>query len=407
MGLLGVWFAATFVLARVAGPAAFGLYTLVANAIRVVTGLTGDPLDAAVMRAAPLHVRADRPRALAVVRSAFVARTAVGLTCVAVAAAVPWAASWAVFGTVDHRRLAVLAGVGVLGDLLLRSALGYFQVAETFGPFLAVDVVWQLGRAAAVGALVALHRTTAGTAVAVYVAAPYGAFAVAVCLLPADVRRPTRPARADLTAVLHAAKWIAAATAAGAVYERLDLFLLARYRAAGEVGLYGLAMFLASVPDFIDGGVQTVLAPKVAPAFAAGRFNGLVGRYLTVAVPVGVAAGGAAVGLSGWAVRRWVPAYAGSVAPFRLLVAGTLFNLVVTPLPAALLTYVVPRAAAALTAVGLAVVAVGGVAVIPGHGAAGAAAVILAARLVVGTATAVLAARVGSRSHGRRVESPR
>ncbi len=393
VALLGGWFVTTLVLARVLGRAAYGRYTLATLAIRLVTGLGGDPVDAAVMRSAPLHVRADRPRALAVVRSAFAVRAAVGLATLAVAAAVPWAASWAVFHTVDCRRLAVLTAAGVLGDLLLRSTLGYFQVAQTFGRFLAVDVVWQLGRTAAVAALLASGRATAGAAVAAYVAAPYAAFAVAWPCCRADVTRPGRPARGDVAAVLHAAKWVAAATAAGTVYELLNPFLLGWLRGEAEVGLYGLAATLAAVPDFLDGGVQTVLAPRVAPAFAAGRFNDLNRRYLAWAVPIGLLAAAAAVGLGGWGIRTFSARYAPSVPVFRLLVLGTLFTAVVTPLPAALLNYVAPRSSAAVTAAGLASLpsAAGG---IPRFGAVGAAAVILATRVAVGTVVAVMAGRV-------------
>ncbi len=317
---------------------------------------------------------------------------------IALAAAVPWAASWAIFDTVDQRRLAILTAVGVLGDLLLRSVLGYFQLAETFGRFLAVDVVWQLGRATAVVALVVAGRLDALSAVMVYVFAPYVAFAVGWVLLPGDMGRPSIPRRGDVADVFRAARWVAAATAVGAVYERLDLFLLARFRSKTEVGLYGGAMFLASIPDFIDGCAQTVLAPKVAPAHAAGRFNHLNRLYLQVAIPLGLLAAFAALGLGRWGVEAFLSAeYAGSSGVFELLVMGTLFNLVVTPLSSALLNYVAPRASAAVTAGGLAIVAIGGLALIPRFGAMGAAGVIVTARVFVGTTVAVLAWRIGRR----------
>src|SRR2546429_7711467 len=69
VALLGTWFGATLLLARVLGPVAFGLYTLCSNAIRIATGCIGDPLDMAVMREAPLLLRTDRPAALEVIRS--------------------------------------------------------------------------------------------------------------------------------------------------------------------------------------------------------------------------------------------------------------------------------------------------------------------------------------------------
>jgi hypothetical protein len=65
-----------------------------------------------------------------------------------------------------------------------------------------------------------------------------------------------------------------------------------------------------------------------------------------------------------------------------------------TPLSAALLNCVAPRTSAAITAVGLAIVAVGGLGLIPRFGAVGAAAVIVAARVIVGTAIFILAWRL-------------
>ena len=121
VALLGAWFAATMLIARVLGPAAFGLYTLCQNAIRIVTNCVGDPLDMAVMREAPIHLRAgNRAQALDVIRSAFTIRTGLGVLSILITAAVPWAISWVVFGDVDHRRLALLTAAGILGDLLLR-----------------------------------------------------------------------------------------------------------------------------------------------------------------------------------------------------------------------------------------------------------------------------------------------
>src|SRR5205823_4620269 len=122
----------------------------------------------------------------------------------------PWAVAWLVFGDRYRTNLAMLTAAGILGDLLLRSALGYFQVSERVKPFMIVDVVWQLGRAAAVVILVAMHRLNATTAVALYVVAPYVAFAVATVMLPGDVLRPAAPPRARVAGIVHYGKWMVA-----------------------------------------------------------------------------------------------------------------------------------------------------------------------------------------------------
>jgi O-antigen/teichoic acid export membrane protein len=404
VALLGAWFAATMLLARVLGPIAFGLYTLCQNAIRVVTGCIGDPLDMAVMREAPLYLGSERPRALEVIRSAFWLRTGLGLLSIACAAAVPWAVSYAVFGSADRRALAVLTAAGILGDLLLRSALGYFQVSERFRPFMAVDVVWQLGRTVAVVALVVARVLSANTAILIYVVAPYVAFAVALTMLPRDVLAiAPLPQRRRVIDIVHYSKWMVAAMMMAAVYERLDLFLLNWFRGPHDVGIYAGAMALAVIPDFLNGCVQTVLAPKVAPAHAAGTFQRLQRRYLTYAAPLGVLALAGAWLLGGPVIRAFLSAkYADSVTAFKILVVSTMFNVVVTPLPAALLNFVAPRKVMFVTFLGLILVAAGGVSVIPRYGVSGAAILILIARVVIGTIIVMLAGQI---ARGERAEN--
>jgi O-antigen/teichoic acid export membrane protein len=195
--------------------------------------------------------------------------------------------------------------------------------------------------------------------------------------------------------ILHYGKWIATALAMSAVYERLDLLMLDWFRGKHDVGVYAGAMLLASVPDFLNGAIQTVLTPKIAPAYAAGHFNRLQRGYLKVSIPLGLIAAAVAVLAAGPVIRAFLAAgYLESIPAFRLLILGTLFELIVTPLPAALVNFVAPRRATVLTSVGLAVVFLGGLLVIPRYGVTGAAALILTARVAVGTAVVLLAGRL-------------
>jgi O-antigen/teichoic acid export membrane protein len=383
--LLGSWFYATRLLANTIGPASFGIYVLAQNAIKILAGCIGDPLDMAVMREAPLLLRTERPAALQLIRSAFWLRVLIATLILLLACALPRLASNIIFSSGDMRALAVLTICGVLGDFLLRSALGYFQVAEAFGRFMAVDAVWQLGRVITAVALYLTHHLTAFTGIAMYVAAPYVCFIVAWALLPRDVAKIAAPHKKDVVGILHYTKWIVAGMAMAAAYERLDVWLLARFRSDYAVGIYGGAVLLASIPDFLNGILQTSLAPRVAPAYADGTFNQLQRWYLRYAIPFGVVASAGAIFLGGWGVRTFFSAeYAGSIPAFKILVLSTLFNLVFTPLPAALLNFVAPARVTILTSVGLIWVAVGGLLVIPHYGATGAALVMLSARLVVG-----------------------
>jgi O-antigen/teichoic acid export membrane protein len=395
-GLLGAWFLASLLIARVLGPAALGLYALCQTAIQLLTDCAADPLDAAVMREAPLHLRAgERPAALEVIRAAFWLRGGAGLASLAVTAAVPWIISRLIFNSSHFAALALLTAAGVLGDLLLRSALGYLQVSERFGPFLAVDAVWQLARTGAAVGLVLTHRLTATTAAGLYVASPYLAFVAALLLLPSDVRTPAAPSRRRVAEVLHYSKWMGLALVMGAVSARLDIFLLNYFHGSAAVGLYAAALALAMIPDRLNGIVQTAIAPRIAPAHAAGQFWRLQRQYLRAAAPA-AAAGGALALLAG----RWIiplllsRRFAGSIIPFDLLVLGTLWNAAVMPLPAALLNFLAPRQTAAVTGAGLLLVLGGGLAVIPTFGAAGAAGVMLASRVAIDIASLLLVRRL-------------
>ncbi len=394
-GLLGIWFLATLAIARRLGPLRLATYALCQNAIRLFTDCFADPLDMAVMRDAPLHLRGDRNRAMDVIRSAFWLRVALGITAIAVSAAVPWTISKIVFGPTSHyHRLVLLMAAGILGDLLLRSALGYFQVSQQFLPFLAIDAVWQIGRTAAVAVLMRFYMLGPSTAIMVYVAAPYVAYAVAVILLPADVLRPRLPHRRNLIAILHYSKWLVAALMMGAIYERLDIFLLNWFRGTAEVGIYAGALTLAMIPDSFNSIVQTVVAPKIAPSHAAGEFRHLQRQYLALAIPAGAIAAAVAWLAGGPFVRIILGhKFHDSVVPFQILILGTLFNLVFTPLPTALLNFVRPRQTTVLTAVGLGMVTVGGVLLIPVWGATGAAMTIVSVRVGVGVATIALVRR--------------
>ena len=250
IALVGTWFLATLLIGRTLGVIAFGFFVYCQTLIKIVTGCVGDPLDMAVMRQGPILFATDRPRLLQLLRSAFFLRAVIGTAVLLFALVLPALASRAMFSNPNFRAIASLTAAGVLGDFLLRSALGYFQIGERFGRFIAIDAVWQTTRVVAVVTLVLLHRLTDANAVAIYVIAPYIAFAVGWLLLPADVRAPAPPHRQDLIDILHYSKWMVTGLAIAAGYEQLDKILLAHLRGDRELGLYAARPDLCGHPRF-------------------------------------------------------------------------------------------------------------------------------------------------------------
>jgi len=396
VALLALWFGATTLLARKLGPEILGLYALATRAIKIVTTCVGEPLDLAVMRTAPLFLRTDRRRAISIARAAFAIRTLFGALSLLASALFPTAIAWMLFGNRDLTDLALLTGFGILTDLLLRSAAGFLQASERFGPFITVNSIWQIARAGAIVALILVGMITARSALAIYVFAPLVAFLVAIPFLPRDLLRPTpAPRISEVIDVLHYGKWIALATMFATLYEGLDAFLLGWLRGDRDVGIYAGAMTLAMIPDFLNGAIQSVLAPRIAPAHAAGRFGALYRQYLRYSLPLGAVALAGALLLGGPIIRGLLSTrYIESIGAFKILIVATILDIVFLPLPAALIAFVRPRAVPAMNLAALMFVVVGGIALIPRYGVLAAAGLIVAARITIGCLTFIVARRI-------------
>jgi O-antigen/teichoic acid export membrane protein len=385
IALVGTWFLATTLMARVLGPTGFGFYFYCQAIIKIITGCVGDPLDMAVMRQGPLLYKDNRSALLQLVRSAFWIRVAIGLLILLAALALPALASRVIFNRPDFQVIAIFTFAGVLGDFLLRAGLGYFQIGEQFGRFMAVDSVWQGGRVVAVLSLVLFHKLTPRSAVVVYVLAPYVAFAFAWLLLPADLQKPVPPNKRNLSEILHYSKWMATGLAMAAAYEQLDKLFLAHFAGDAALGMYAAAFTWAVIPDFINGIIQTVMGPKIAPAHAAGQFNTLQKTYLLYAVPIGIVFATIAMLLVGPLIHLCMSEeFAPAINVFRILLIGTLFNTVFIPLPEALMNFIAPKRVTVYTSLGLIWVVIGGITLIPRYGPLGAAVTIVSARIVVG-----------------------
>jgi O-antigen/teichoic acid export membrane protein len=383
MGLLGLWFLGQLLIIRTLPAAEVGIYALCVAFIRVLSGFLGDTLDLAVLRKAPTYLVDDRPRGLDVIRAAFWIRVGAGtaLGVLGALAAPVLARTYA--GGAENAGLVVLAATGVLGDLLVRSALGYFQAAGVFSRYLAVEAVMQVGRFVAVATLAALGLLSVGATLVILVAAQFVAFAVGLALLPRDVVRISFPAAADLIDVLHYGKWMIVALGAGVLYDNLDVLLLGSFRPQSEVGILAAALALARVPDFIEGCLVTVLHPRVVDWYRRGEFMAVFRRYLAYSVPLTLLGLTAALALGGPLIRLLGADKVAALPAFRILVVGSFAWLALGPLPTALVALERPRWNLLLCTGALVGKLTAGALVIPAYGFMGAAVVSLAMRLVL------------------------
>jgi O-antigen/teichoic acid export membrane protein len=382
LGLIGAWFLITLLMARWLGSAEFGVYVFCVTLIKLFSSFIADTLDLAVLRRAPVYLQEDRPRGLALVRVSLGLRIAVGCAAAGgVALLSPWLAR-RFLDSAQLTDLVLLAAAGILGDLLLRGALVYFQSAAQFGRFILLEGTVQLGRIALIGTLVLLDQLTARHALVIYVGMSYLVFALALAIAPRDVFRKGASGRQELLEVWHYGKWMITASAVAALSERMEILGVGYFLTPADLGVYGAALLLATIPEFIEGAVGTVLTPKVARMYREGRIPELQARYRRWSLPLC----GAALCLV-WLVGDWFIAaflsdefqLAGTV--FKVQIIGALFWLALVPVSAALVAFVSARLLLGINLAGLLVRAAAGLLLIPTFGVMGAAIVFVTIRI--------------------------
>jgi len=261
-----------------------------------------------------------------------------------------------------------------------------------FAQFLTLDALLQGGRIGVFLVLVGLNALDVHTALLVYVGASFVVVAAGALMLPRDALRVIPANRRDIGEVFHYSKWMIAAMAIAATYERLDVFLLGYFTGSEQVGVYAAAFTLAVIPEFVAGAVGTVVQPKIVPLYSSGRFRAFARRYLRWAVPAALAVAMGAYLLGGVIIPLLFSArYVASISLFQILVVGTLFSALVNPLHGGLVAMISPRRIVIVTAAGLLAMVAGGSLVIPAMGSTGAAVLVGIVRIGIGVSVLLMA----------------
>lgn len=406
-GFLGLWFLGLLLLIRSLEPRDFGTYSLCVAVVKIVTSVWGDALDFAALRQVPLLLSTDRPQAFALLRTVFWGRGVLGVIIFAIAGVLASPLAGVFFHVPPHASLFLLVGMGILGDLLLRSLTGYFQAAEEFSRYLLLDGILQVGRFLAVLIMIATHTLTVQSALSVFAGFPFLVFLVGLLLLPKEWSWWPLPRRHDVVAIFHYSKWLVVSFIAAALYERVDVLLLGHFRTMEEVGVYSAALTLATLPDFIVGCLTTVLHPRIVHLYAAGQFAAFNRRYWSWALPIAGLVAVVALLFGDFLIRALLTArYVAAIPVFQVLVLGTLFWGAVTPVSSSLLALVVPQRIVLVTASALVLMSLLGSVLIPIFGFMGAAVLVVSVKVVIGVWLVILARRLLSQPLATTQETP-
>ncbi len=393
---LGLGFVASLVIARALGPAAFGIYAVLAATVGIVGAVAeGGLTEAAVLRISAVWPAASgaqnqnaQEEARQRARTFFWLRLALASSVVGVAGLLADQLSqrflqvdagllrWALLGIV-----ATAASGAISAMLQATGAFGRMSSLTLFNTALTAALALALAVAAQLTLLTALVVLGIGTSVAT--------FAFGKSMLPAGWRLglPSRTSlRAEAKALQSTGRWLWLASLFAMLTANAEVLLLNRWAALPLVGAYALALNLATKADVVNTSLYTVLLPSVATLESSVQKatyvrsgllrSGLIALGLLIMIPLSEA----------FIVLVYGAEFAPAVPLLRLLLGVMIFDVVLTPFLLLPLAYRQPRllaAADALRAITLVLVAVGS---IPAYGAFGA----IAARFAARVAGAVL-----------------
>jgi O-antigen/teichoic acid export membrane protein len=319
-------FAVGLLVARLLGPAEFGLFTTFTAVTIWAHNLVGEGFDAGVVR---LYARAHRDspvQAAAVLASALTMRTLlIGPMLVLFFGAAAWWLPADIGGVV--RAGAITACVASLSTL----SMSVLQARENFTAYALLTPLGNLMRLLALPLLWALAWLTLWPLIWTQTLGFALTATLGLLLLRDDLRR----ARVDwpmLRTLFAFGKWSALATLCFVLLAYLAVPVLAKVHGAAQAGHYAAAATLLMVVD------QFTVALLTAKLPATSRIDNLDGlrAYARGLAPRLLALGGGLlllVPLSDWLVQTvYGPSYASSAAVMRALLPGFIATLLSHPL---------------------------------------------------------------------------
>jgi O-antigen/teichoic acid export membrane protein len=231
-----------------------------------------------------------------------------------------------IFRQPGGRLIFSMLAIAAAGLLMLRSLQVYFQMRLRFSWFGVTDLLYSTLRIAMVAALVVTARLGVVSILFCYAAAPViVVFGFLVFQRGRIEWRSVRVRRFDYSNVARASGPALATFGVSSLVARMDLFFLAFRAEPAQLGLYGAALTIATIPEILGAYLAPVFLPRILPACRAGTFYRLFTRFHAAAYACCGLALAAGLLLTGTVLSHIFPAsYAPSLDLVNILLPGTL-----------------------------------------------------------------------------------
>lgn len=376
----GLGFALLALLTRTLAPNEFGVVSPIVALLDLVVAATDALLVTGTIQLAARHA-ADAPqRAERILRVSLGLRLAIGCLVAAAGSLAAGAISEVLLGSRDWEREVRLAFLAVPFMSAYTFATSALQLREHFSRLASLALAKNGFRLALVGLVVLLGLLSISRIIdAIF-------WAAAACLVVALVvteRRLWRPLfdASVCRELFRINKWMALAIV-GLLGARVDIFMLSMLGTPTDVGLYAAAAQLCVAVAMLSSAVATTLLPKAAKLRSLPELRDHYRRSLRL-LPVGVGAGALTIAVAAPLLPIVLgEGYAGATPSFVLLGASAFLTLLTNPVLMLLFPMGLVHFYAFGSVAQLLLRIVGNVFAIPLWGAAGAAGIDLAVKLV-------------------------
>ncbi len=403
---VGFWFVGVLLVYRGLGTSdqgleQAGLFAISIACIKMASGFISDPVDLAVMQRVPGLLLARPDRGFDVLRASFGIRMSAALLVAGFfAIAAPLAGTFQPKWQSAAPYLQYVA-IAIIGDTLIRALMVVMQASQRFRGFLLLEGLVSIIRFVAVVILWLEGAMRVDLVLAFYAGASFAVAVLGIVLLPSGLAGSMRVLRADVMDIVHYLKWMVPAMFLAAANERVDVLLVYNFSGASFAGLYSAALTLALIPDILGGCLSTLIQPRIMLMHERGTFIRSLRQFLSISLPVCGAGFVLAILLAEPIFGALLgPKYVASAPAFYWLLAGTLFWLAVTPLPMNLVAVAMPRRMVFITIAQSAIVAGGGILLLPRLGWIGMAQAIFVMRVVVALLILATARKIAASPFG-------
>jgi len=341
----GALLACGIVVARVAGPKEFALYSTILTLVLLVDASLGSPIDYAVIRFTALHER-EKDRTDRIQAAAFRAKFLLGVGLAIGAALFGHRAAGTLLHSETRSGLIWLAA-GLTSALLLnRSVAAYLQSRAQFRLYSLLDAMQGALRAIVVAALAFWGAKNAGTYLGGLLAASVALLLLSFWAIPQPCLTAKRPNRDDALGTFHFLGMTTGVIVLGTITGRTDLLFLAQATPPSELAHYAGASQLASLASLLAGYASVVAQPILIPAARRGQAPRLLAESAILAL--------IAASMFLWVAWRFGdvimrgvfgPDFEGAWPLLRILTIGTSIDLICMPVAMTFLLQFRPRTA--------------------------------------------------------------